>query len=662
MNHTTYTIPEAAERLALSPATISAVVNSGDLPLVEDADGKVRIPAISIQSVLDDDRLYEHIAGYERVPVRHLSLVSGISYSIIRHHLAKARLSSVEPEWGQVRGQWNLPNTYRQFKAILGERLPAWMAHAKAHKENYLEEIRRKRDQERAERRQLKNELFKLFPTWETYDRQGQQVTLHLGPTNSGKTFQSLNALTEAGSGWYLAPLRLLAREVFTTLNANGVLCNLLTGEEVIPVDGARITAATIEMFSSQNSGACVVIDEAHMLSDAQRGWAWTRAIMEARADFVHIIGSPSILPLIRRLAEVAGFVINVESYERLTPLEVAPSKWSLSALPAKTILVAFSRKTVLALKTDFDRLYERKVSVIYGNLPPEVRLRQAERFASGETEICIATDAIGMGLNLPADHVCFFETSKFDGTQMRTLTANEIRQIAGRAGRYGLSHRGWVGALNKADLDMIRNAITADIDDIEFARAAPTPESIALLPGRLYEKLERWVQLEGIPPKWREMLKPADLTSQIELARMLSDRDVERAGEETALLLVNAPASRDSQDYWLNCARAIIHNHPMPLPDEPAGRISSAADLEKHETAIRSSDVYLWLSQRESFARFGRLAKEVREKRLQWTRDVDAALRRKIDTTRRCRECGRSLPVNYPYKICQRCYHERWH
>src|SRR5690606_32826223 len=123
--------------------------------------------------------------------------------------------------------------------------------------------------------------------------------------------------------------------------------------------------------------------------------------------------------------------------------------------LPPRTILVAFSRQMVLQLKGELERA-KRRVSVVYGNLPPEVRRKQADRFANGETEICIATDAVGMGLNLPADYVCFFELEKFDGKQVRYLTPSEVQQIGGRAGRFGLSKAGEIGATNKQDLKLV--------------------------------------------------------------------------------------------------------------------------------------------------------------------------------------------------------------
>ena len=548
-----------------------------------------------------------------------------------------------------------------QFNTILEERLPVWVEQVLSVKQEEISRAeglsRSNKIRNREERERLSKKLLELFPTWENYDREEQHITLHLGPTNSGKTFYGINQLIAAGSGWYLAPLRLLAHEIFDTLNKRGVPCNLLTGEENIKVHGAMITAATIEMFNPQRSGACVIIDEAHMLSDSQRGWAWTRAIMETRAQEVHIIGSPIVEPLLKRLADEAGISLETENYTRLTPLEVADTPWSLAFLPSKTIVVAFSRRVVLGLKTELEKKYNRKVSVVYGNLPPEVRLNQAERFAKGETDICVATDAIGMGLNLPADHVCFFETAKFDGTSLRTLSANEIRQIGGRAGRYGLSELGLIGALNKGDLDFIRKSLDAPIEDLDFAHVSPTPESIAIMPGQLSEKLEKWVELEGIPLRWKEILKPVDLASQISLARYLTPKDVKILGEQVALLLINAPCYRETEAYWAECARAIIDQADMPLVENNVRGIHRARDLESYEFAIRCADIYLWLSQRDRFARFAPFAEQIRRNRHHWAMEVDAALQRELDTARRCRMCGHPLPLNFRFNICTSCY-----
>src|SRR5262249_13790647 len=143
--------------------------------------------------------------------------------------------------------------------------------------------------------------------------------------------------LIASGNGWYLAPLRLLAYEIFDTLNRRGIACNLLTGEEEIVVEGAQIIAATIEMFHTRSSGGCVVVDEAHMLGDPDRGWAWTRALMEARAEEIFVLGSLPARPLVEQLLQAVGQPFTFEQSSRLVPLEIATTPYKLRSLPART-------------------------------------------------------------------------------------------------------------------------------------------------------------------------------------------------------------------------------------------------------------------------------------------------------------------------------------
>lgn len=660
----TYTLESAARHLGVATGALRAAAASHDITSFTDPDGKVRIPAAAVEQAYENKSLLEKIAGNTRLKVSDIAAAAGTSLSAMRRRLRNANLSTADPLWKQIRGQWGLPDSLTEFNALLAERLPAWresVQEARASRPHLADpNFEQTRAQARAEANRLRQQLIEVFPTWDR-DRSGQHITLHMGPTNSGKTFSGLNNLAAAGSGWYLSPLRLLAHEVYETLNRRGVFCSLLTGEETIEVPGAQITAATIEMFNPRRSGECIIIDEAHMLADEQRGWAWTRAILETTAPDIHIVGSPVSETLINRLAEELGFSVSTERYERLTPLQVASRPWTLEDLPPRTILVAFSRKTVLGLKADLEKKFNRSVAVVYGNLPPEVRLRQAERFASGEAEICVATDAIGMGLNLPADNVCFYEVEKFDGKDIRVLNPNEIKQIAGRAGRYGLSDLGMVGALSKANLSIIRAAIEVENDSLGFAYIAPTPESLALLPGRLDDKLRQWMTLKPIPDRWRRLLKPVDLSEQITLAGMLTPANVKRLGEETALQLISAPCANNTEPYWLACARAIIARADMPVPENDLPRrITDTASLEACELIIRCADIYLWLAQRREFSRYAPDEDQVRAERRRLSETLDGALAARIDTARRCRSCGRPLPVQSRHNICDRCHRER--
>jgi hypothetical protein len=518
---------------------------------------------------------------------------------------------------------------------------------------------RQKRLKKRDRREELRARLVAAFPTWRHDRRAEQHLFIHTGPTNSGKTYHALKSLAASGAGWYLAPLRLLAHEVYERLNSEGVACNLLTGEEAINVDGARITAATIEMFDPSRSGHSVVIDEAFMIADPERGWAWTRALMESQAPEIRLICSPAATNLIEQLAEAAGLDYTTVEHQRLTPLRAARAPWPLEELPTGTILVAFSRSSVLQLKSELERL-GRRVSVIYGALPPEVRHKQAALFASGETEICAATDAVGMGLNLPADRVCFYELDKFDGRERRTLTAAEFHQIAGRAGRYGLREIGEVGAATVFDLKLVRALFDERPAELTHARVAPSAADLALIPGHLSTRLQQWQSLASIPDDLREVVLPAEMDARIQLASLLAERDVEKLGLEAALQLINAPARENSQEYWYICARAIIDGEDLPLPPAAPVRITSSHQMGDTEAAVACADIYLWLGRRREFRHTAPHAKLVRELRRQFTEEIDAALLRRLDAGRRCQTCRRPLPAQHRYETCKQCHFRR--
>jgi ATP-dependent RNA helicase SUPV3L1/SUV3 len=485
------------------------------------------------------------------------------------------------------------------------------------------------------------------------------QFHLHLGPPNSGKTHDGLQALVAAGGGWYLAPLRLLAFEVFDRLNRAGVPCNLLTGEEQISMKGAAVTAATVEMFNPSSSGPCVVVDEVHMLSDPARGWAWTRAILETQAPEVHLIGSPLTRSLVQKLLTASGRPLTVIPHRRLSPLGVARKPWKLEHLPPRTILVAFSRREVLHLKSLLER-QGRRVSVIYGALPPEVRRNQAERFAQGASDVCIATDAVGMGLNLPADYVCFAETQKFDGQTIRPLSPLEVQQIGGRAGRYGLSTGGEVGATNTLDLAVIRALYRAPVTPLPHAYVAPAVEELVGLPGTLAEKLTEWSKLHSVPPAYKSLLRPADLQERIALAALLSPHDIAFLGLAAAVTLTNAPTREGSREYWLRCASALVGGDALPLPPFPPLPITSQMSLERTETAIACADVYLWLVMRREFAAYGSHKDTVSDLRASWSRAVDEALVSRLDTRLPCPICRRPRAQAFVYGVCTQCYENR--
>jgi len=273
-----------------------------------------------------------------------------------------------------------------------------------------------------------------------------RRFVIHVGGTNTGKTYQSLQRLKEASSGVYLAPLRLLALEVQENLLSDGISCSLRTGEEEDIRSDATHISSTVEKLNISKLYQVAVIDECQMIADPQRGFAWTRAILGVQASEIHLCTAPEGLDVLERLLSDLGDPYQTIFHERKVPLIWQEQRICLQEAKAGDALIAFSKRDVLQI-ADVLQKEGLLASVIYGNLPYSTRRQQMQRFLSGETKIVVATDAIGMGLNLPIHRIVFTADEKFDGTKKRTLYPSEIRQIAGRAGRFGIYNEGFVTA-----------------------------------------------------------------------------------------------------------------------------------------------------------------------------------------------------------------------
>lgn len=323
---------------------------------------------------------------------------------------------------------------------------------------------------------------------------------LHLGDTNTGKTYQALQRLRQSENGIYLAPLRILALENFERLGYDGIPCNLLTGEEEVSVPDAKLLCCTVEKADLSRSYGVAVIDEVQLLADSQRGDAWTAAILGLRCPEIHLCGAALAREQLLAMLRDCGDDYELKEYTRLVPLRIERRPVSLRAVRPGDALVAFSKRSVLSLSRYFT---DRGVanSVIYGDLPPEVRRSQYESFSRGENPILIATDAIGMGVNLPIRRLIFTEAEKFDGEVRRLLTPQEVKQIAGRAGRIGIYDAGYVAALDEESIGLIEERLLTEDEPIEQAVVGPGEAilQIGLLP--LREKLALWsTQPESLP------------------------------------------------------------------------------------------------------------------------------------------------------------------
>ncbi|GAA6046583.1 hypothetical protein JCM3770_006221 [Rhodotorula araucariae] len=286
---------------------------------------------------------------------------------------------------------------------------------------------------------------YEIFPVTRQHRR---RLILHVGPTNSGKTHSALVALARARTGAYAGPLRLLAHEVFARFNEGKIgdegqrTCNLVTGEEQRIIDpDAGLQSCTVEMFPLSKHLEVGVVDEIQMIGDPQRGNAWTAAVVGACCDELHLCGEESVVDLVQRIAAEVGDECVVKRYQRLSPLVVSDSSLDgdLSRIRRGDCLVTFSRSNIFAFKRAIEEKTGLRVAVAYGGLPPEVREEQARAFNEGAYDVLVASDAIGMGLNLKIRRVVFESMHKFDGTQEVRLPVPQIKQIAGRAGRYGV-------------------------------------------------------------------------------------------------------------------------------------------------------------------------------------------------------------------------------
>jgi ATP-dependent RNA helicase SUPV3L1/SUV3 len=422
-------------------------------------------------------------------------------------------------------------------------------------------------------------------------------ITIHVGPTNSGKTYNALQDLRSSQVGCFLAPLRLLANEVFHTFNLEyGVPCSLVTGEEKILVRDARITSSTVEMFSPDKEYDCVVLDETQMLADENRGNSWLRVLLLCKSKRLHIITSYEALFLIKRLLKKLDKIFEVKEYKRLVPLKMSETTYKLSAPIDRTIYVVFSRSDVLMLKEQFEKL-GKKVSVVYGNLPPEVRRRQIERFKNCESDVCIATDAIGMGVNLPADRVCFVKTTKFDGNGVRPLNNLEIKQIAGRAGRFKLCEFGEVSALDPMSLSLISEALESPVEPLEFAKISPELEDLMVFNDKLlHTKMVKWSKLvDSVPVYLLGLVDKVDLSDQLGLASYFNERDQEVLGLENVFKLIKAPVRKDSS-FWWKCVDSILNDEKLPVPDTILD-IRDDQDLQEAEQLINDCEIYAWIN-----------------------------------------------------------------
>ncbi|XP_072334862.1 ATP-dependent RNA helicase SUPV3L1, mitochondrial isoform X1 [Scyliorhinus torazame] len=320
-----------------------------------------------------------------------------------------------------------------------------------------------------------------------------RKIVFHAGPTNSGKTHHAIQSFLAAKSGVYCGPLKLLAHEIYQKSNDAGVPCDLVTGEErtFVDPDGRQSAhvACTIEMCSVTTPYEIAVIDEIQMIRDPSRGWAWTRALLGLCAEEIHICGEAAAVNLVMELMYDTGEEVEVESYKRLTPMTVLDSALeSLDNLRPGDCIVCFSKTDIYSLSRQIEAR-GLECAVIYGSLPPGTKLAQAKKFNDPEDpcKIMVATDAIGMGLNLSIKRIIFNSLVKPSinekgEKEMDRITTSQALQIAGRAGRFSSAFKeGEVTAMHRDDLPVLQEILSRTVEPIEAAGLHPTADQIEM-------------------------------------------------------------------------------------------------------------------------------------------------------------------------------------
>lgn len=472
-------------------------------------------------------------------------------------------------------------------------------------------------------------EPYDWFPATRMMQR---TIHLHVGPTNSGKTYSALKALENSKTGIYAGPLRLLAHEVYSRFVAKGKPCALVTGEEQRIPEGVDeyFASCTVEMTPLNKRVDVAVIDEIQMIADDDRGWAWAQAVLGVQAKEVHLCGEERSVNLVKQLCAMTGDKCIVHEYKRLSPLQTMNQSLDgdFSKLEKGDCVVAFSRIAIHRLKAGIEQLTGRRCAMVYGSLPPETRAQQAALFndPNNDYDFLVASDAIGMGLNLEIKRVIFETTTKFDGIDHRQLRVPELKQIGGRAGRYRTARQemkgaagtdapppsiGLVTSLDSEDLPSVQEAFTKNAEPLKTAALFPPVFIIE----RFFSYFPPETPLSFILSRLRELAKlsghfhMADFNAHL----LVSDaiQDIPMSIYDRCVFLTIPVSLRDFKQTEVlrslaKCVGTMTSGHLLDIEDldldildAERGSIDGHRYLTRLEALHKALTMYLWLSYR---------------------------------------------------------------
>lgn len=483
------------------------------------------------------------------------------------------------------------------------------------------------------------------YPEARAMDR---HFILHLGGTNTGKTYAGFQRLKQAPTGVYLAPLRLLALEAQEVLLDAGIDCSLTTGEEEDRREEDTHVAATAEKLELKTPYDVAVIDECQMIADRQRGYAWTRAILGVLAPEVHLCAAPEAKDLLLRLIESCGDTYEVIFHQRKTPLVCMNHTVDYTRIQPGDALITFSKVGVLSVAEDL-RQSGKEPAIIYGALPYATRRKQMEGFLAGRMSYVVSTDAIGMGLNLPIRRIIFMDTEKFDGVERRELKPEEIQQIAGRAGRYGMYDMGYVGATQ--NLGAIRAGLNTVVPPLQQA-VAGFSDLVLMVDFDLLEVLTEWNKMPTVEPYVK-----LDITRYITLISKIREQGF-RLSKEQELRAANIPFDETEEplrELFFRFLRLHQQGQPIEQPALPEDRARTLPELELY---CRKLDLYFSFSKA-----FGCPVDEdaLYDRREEVAEEINEILLHRLkNNIRFCALCGAALPLHHHGRLCDACFRKQ--
>jgi len=403
-----------------------------------------------------------------------------------------------------------------------------------------------------------KSNLFKIYKDlFPKARKRNREILYYAGKTNSGKTYQAFEELKKYKNGVYLAPLRLLAVEGKEEIEKRGLPCSFMTGEERVVVKDANFLSCTIEMLDVNKEYDVAIIDEIQMIDNYDRGDAWLQALVGVNAKKIIIVGSQEVKPLIYKMAEYLEEPIQYKEFERKSPLKMGNIISKGIKLKKHSAVIAFSKRELFRLKNIYENL-GNKVSIIYGKLPPEVKIKESEKFRNGETDVLVSTDAIGMGLNLPIKQLYFSSTEKYNGFDMEQLKPTLVKQIAGRAGRYGKFEEGIVASFNKYDNQFIAACLDENInvDYLSFLSKINLPIFEELLRINKKRNIKEIVNLSKFASFDIANVKNNELYESI--SNIINQYESKLTNLEIVKLL-NAPINNHKNDIYFKAFKVIL-------------------------------------------------------------------------------------------------------